>query len=91
MKITIGSLDFDNASYDKVGDVLYLHIGDPRVAAESEQTPEGHIVRYGDDGSVIGVTLVNARWLIDRDGGVTVTLPEIQRIEAKELAPALVS
>jgi uncharacterized protein YuzE len=85
VKITIGSLDFDNASYDAVGDVLYLHIGEPQAAGESEETPEGHVVRYDEDGRVIGVTLVSARWLMDREGGVTLTLPEIQRIEGRDL------
>ena len=89
MTVTIGNLTFDHASYDKKGDVLYLHVGKPREAADSDQTPEGHVVRLDEGGAVIGLTIVNARWLIDREGAITITMPEICRIEAKALEPAL--
>jgi uncharacterized protein YuzE len=89
MKITIGQLTFDNASYDAAGDVLYLHVGEPQAAAESEETPEQHVVRFDQDGQVIGLTIINTKWLLDRDGAIAVTLPELQRIDAKELEPAL--
>jgi uncharacterized protein YuzE len=89
MKITIGKLTFDHASYDAAGDVLYLHVGKPQAAAESEETPEQHVVRFDEDGQVIGLTIINAKWLLDRDGAIAVTLPELQRIDAEELEPAL--
>ena len=89
MKIRIGQLTFDHASYDGAGDVLYLHIGEPQPAAESEETPEQHLVRFDQDGNVIGLTIINAKWLLDRDGAIAVTLPGVQRIEADELEPAL--
>jgi uncharacterized protein YuzE len=89
MKITIGKLTFDHASYDASGDVLYLHVGEPQAATESEETPEQHVVRFDQDGQVIGLTIINAKWLLDRDGAIAVTLPELQRIDAEELEPAL--
>ncbi len=89
MKITIGQLTFDHASYDAGGDVLYLHVGEPQAAAESEETPEQHLVRFDLGGQVIGLTIINAKWLLDRDGEIAVTLPELQRIDAEELEPAL--
>ena len=89
MKITIGNLTFDHASYDARGDVLYLHIWEPQAAAESEETPEQHVVRFDQDGQVIGLTIIDAKWLLDRDGAIAVTLPELQRIDAEELEPAL--
>jgi uncharacterized protein YuzE len=89
MKITIGKMTFDHASYDARGDVLYLHVGEPQAAAESEETPEQHVVRFDQDGQVIGLTIINAKWLLDRDGAIAVTLPELQRIDAEELEPAL--
>jgi uncharacterized protein YuzE len=89
MKITIGKLTFDHASYDAEGDVLYLHVGEPEAAAESEETPEQHVVRFDQDGQVVGLTIINAKWLLDRDGAIAVTLPELQRIDAEELEPAL--
>jgi uncharacterized protein YuzE len=89
MNITIGKLTFDHASYDARGDVLYLHVGEPQAAAESEETPEQHVVRFDEDGHVIGLTIINAKWLLGRDGAIAVTLPELQRIDAEELEPAL--
>jgi len=91
MKVPIGNLTFDHASYDKEGDVLYLHAGESAAATESEETPEGHVLRYGREGNVVGLTIINARWLIDREGGVTVTLPEARRVEAEDLEPAFTS
>jgi uncharacterized protein YuzE len=88
--VRIGDLVFDHAAYDREGDVLYLHVGPPQAAADAEETPEGHAVRYDAAGRVIGLTLVNARWLLDREGAITVTLPRPPvRVGAAELAPAL--
>jgi hypothetical protein len=85
--IMIGALTFDHAEYDADGDVLDLSVGEPRLPSDLSGTPEGHIVRYGDDGNVIGLALVNVRWLLERDGEVKVTIPSCVRAEA--LAPAL--
>lgn len=75
---------FDRADYDACGDVLYLHSGDPAQAAAFESSMEGHGVRYDQQGRVVGLTLVNVRWLLERDGVVTLTLTP-QRIEASDL------
>ena len=91
MTVTIGDITFDDAIYDERGDVLYLHVGKRQSAADSVGTPEGHAVRYGPDGAVIGVTIVNARWLLDRDGKVTITMPKRVEVSADALAPALAS
>ena len=39
-------------------------------------SPEGHYIQFGDDGAVIAITIVNARWILEREGKVTITLPE---------------
>ena len=59
---------------------LYLHIGHPRAAADSEQTPEGHVLRFDAAGKVIGLTIISAKWLLERDGELIVTLPEQVRV-----------
>jgi hypothetical protein len=42
MKITIAGIDFDYHDYDERGDVLYLHVGEPKKpAAKAFETPEG--------------------------------------------------
>jgi uncharacterized protein YuzE len=89
MNVKIDGLTFQSANYDADGDVLYLSRGDTNHASDAALTPEGHGVRYDDAGEVIGVTIINAKWLLDRDGHLTITLPHSVRVEADELAPAL--
>jgi uncharacterized protein YuzE len=89
VNITIGALSFDHANYDADGDVLYLHVGSPQEG-EGEETPEGHVVRYAPGTNrVIGLTVLGARHLLDRDGHVVVTIPETVETTAEQLAPAL--
>ena len=67
-------------SYEPIGDVLYLSVtGDDKKAAVQE-TSEGHAVRLDRDGRVTHVTAVNAKWLLDRDGELTVTLRDGRRL-----------
>jgi uncharacterized protein YuzE len=89
MTVRIGNVTFDHATYDDRGDVLYLHVGERQPAADSLGTPEGHAIRCDDAGEVIGVTIVNARWLLDRDGEISITIPERIDVSADALAPAL--
>jgi uncharacterized protein YuzE len=77
MKIRVGNYEFDNVVYDAGGDVLYLHIGEPVPAAETLATP--------------GITIVNAKWLVERDGQITISVPEHIETSARDLAPALVA
>lgn len=88
-RITIGSLTFDHAVYDAKGDVLYLHIGQPRAAADADETPEGHVLRLDDKGAVIGLTIISPRHFLERDGEIVVTMPEAQHVPAAELQPVL--
>ncbi len=89
VNIHIGPLVFDQADYDADGDVLYLHAGTP-VRAEGEETPEGHVLRFEPGtGRIVGLTVINARWLLERDGRLVVTVPETVEASASELAPAL--
>jgi uncharacterized protein YuzE len=89
MNVRIDDLTFDRGHYDADGDVLYLGRGDPNHASDAALTPEGHGVRYDDRGEVIGVTIINARRIVEHDGYLTITLPHSVRVEAEELAAAL--
>jgi uncharacterized protein YuzE len=87
--VKIGPYEFDHFAYDATGDVLYLRAGQSRSAADTFGTPEGHAVRFDDDGNVIGITIVNAKWLLERDGKIGITVPEVIETSADDLAPVL--
>jgi uncharacterized protein YuzE len=87
--IHIGPFVFDHADYDHDGDVLYLHVGEPQ-AGEGEETPEGHIVRFAPGTQqIVGLTVINAKYVLKRDGRLVITVPETIEASADELAPAL--
>jgi uncharacterized protein YuzE len=88
--ITIAGIPFDHHHYDERGDVLYLNVGEPRPAATGLETPEGHAIHYDESGAVIGLTLLNVRHTLERDGGITLTLPP-EHLEADALQPILVA
>lgn len=90
MAVRVGDQEFDNVVYDEDGDVLYLHRGEPVPAAETFATPGGHAVRFDEAGEVIGITIVNAKWLVERDGRITITVPGRLATSTSDLAPALV-
>lgn len=85
--VHIAGWDFDHASYDAVGDVLYLSIGEPRTGY-AERTPEGHLLAFDDNDAFCGVTLVSVRTLLER-GALRVTLPGVP-VSRAEIGPALV-
>jgi uncharacterized protein YuzE len=90
MIVHIGPYEFDDVDYDVESDVLYLSDGEPQPATDSEETPEGHIVRYDDHDRIIGITIVGARNLLAQDGAVALTLPHRSVIaNPRELAAAL--
>jgi uncharacterized protein YuzE len=90
MTLTIAGTSFDQHEYDERGDVLYLSVGPPREAARTIATAEGHAVDYDESGVVIGMVLVNVRFILGRDGAVTVTLPPDHIVSAK-IEPALIA
>jgi uncharacterized protein YuzE len=89
MSVIIAGNSFSQHHYDPRGDVLYLSVdGYEGPPASAFATPEGHNIEYDANGSVVGMTLVNVRWLLDRDGKLTITWP-VGQLSAEELAPAL--
>ncbi len=84
MTVRVADIEFDHVRYDAVADVLYLSVGEPREAAESLVTAEGHVIRYDDRGDITGITLINAKWMTERDGELRISLP----ISREQLEPA---
>jgi uncharacterized protein YuzE len=95
MTVCLGNHEFDDVLYDARGDVLYLSRGKPAAGKRTLASPEGHAIRLNDADEIIGITVVNARWLAERDGRITVSIPATtsrpRRLEASAaaLAPAL--
>lgn len=89
MSVTVAGMSFETHEYDDRGDVLYLSVaGYEGQPARAYASPEGHAVDYDDAGRVIAMTLVNVRWLLDRDGEITITWPA-GHVLANELAAVL--
>jgi uncharacterized protein YuzE len=88
MSVKIAGIEFDRVDYDKDADVLYLHVGEPSTAVDWDESEEGHALRYGPDGALIGITIVNARCLLEQDGEIAITMPK-QRVVARDLGAVL--
>lgn len=89
VNIRIGPVVFDHADYDAENDVLYLHVGEPQEA-EGEETPEGHVLCYAPGSQhIVGLTVLGAQRILDREGELRVTIPESVKASADDLAPAL--
>jgi uncharacterized protein YuzE len=85
LTLTIANTRFDSVVYDAESDVLYLRVPEAEPEALTDATPEGHAISWDEAGRIIGPTIVNAKWLLERDGEITLT----ERIPAATLAPAL--
>ena len=90
MSVKIAGIEFDRIDYDQEVDVLYLHVGEPSTAVDWDETAEGDGTRYGPDGSLVGITILNARKRLERDGKIVLTFPE-QRVEATQFDDVLAS
>jgi YD repeat-containing protein len=88
VSVRVAGIEFDKVAYYRGEDVLYLHVGDPAGAVDFDESPEGHHLRYDPEGRLVGITIVNARWLLEQDGRIVVTLPE-RRIELTDLGDVL--
>jgi uncharacterized protein YuzE len=76
MTVHIGPYTFDRVRYDHDADVLYLSQGDPARAVDFDETPQGHAVSFGENGDLIGLTLIDIRRLLDAgEGELLLELP----------------
>lgn len=92
VSLRIGPVVFDHANYDAENDILYLSIGEPEPG-EAEETPEGHAIRYAPGTNrIVGLTMLSPRYILERDGRLTVTFPEIvETRSAEDMAGVLVA
>jgi uncharacterized protein YuzE len=71
MSVTIAGIEFEHHRYDPRGNVLYLNVAGydaGGIPPYADATPEVHGVEYDETGRVIAMTLVNVKWLLNRDG-----------------------
>jgi uncharacterized protein YuzE len=74
MSVRIAGIEFEHCVYDERGDVPYLTVaGYEGPPAEADATSDGHGIEYDEKRKVIAMTLVNVKWLLDRDGELTIT------------------
>jgi uncharacterized protein YuzE len=85
MTITIANTTFDCVAYDAKADVLYLKAPSAESEATTEATAEGHAISRDQQGRIVGITIVNARWLLERDGKIAL----IERVPREALASAV--
>jgi hypothetical protein len=77
----LGPYAFTNSSYDELGDVLYLSVGQPSEALTWE-SPEGHLVRLDPDTlRVVGLTVLCFAGQKAR-GPITVTVPSPEELRS---------
>lgn len=86
---TVGGIAFDDVTFDREADVLYLWVGAARQPTHDDASPEGHYIQFGEHGEVIAITIVNARFILEHEGSITVTLPDGSRLKAMGLEGVL--
>jgi uncharacterized protein YuzE len=93
MTIQAGPYTFDHVVFDDEGDVLYMAVGSPRRASGRLMRDNTFLRFDHDTDELVGMTVINARLLLQRDGVITVTLPDgsqvpLQGVEAAIKQPA---
>jgi uncharacterized protein YuzE len=77
MSVAFGNVIFDLVDYDQDVDVLYLSTSGV-TPCEREESPEGHILRFDENGVICGITIIGVSRLLDAEDNAkaTVTFPE---------------
>lgn len=88
MSLRAGPYIFSHVTYDAPSDVLYAALDAPRSGTRAE-TPEAHLLRFDEEGRFFGVTLVNPRRQLDREGAVYVSLPSGDRVRVQGAEAAI--
>jgi hypothetical protein len=91
--LTIDEVAFDRYHYYEEGDVLCFHTGPAEWAVDFDETVEDHHLRFNASGRLLSLSILNARWLLDRDGAIDVTLRDsgpTTRLPREVVEPLLV-
>jgi hypothetical protein len=88
VSLRAGPYTFTHVTYDAPSDVLYAALDAPRPGSRAE-TPEEHVLRFDDRGHFFGLTLVNPRRQLAREGAVYVSLPSGERVRVQGAEAAI--
>jgi uncharacterized protein YuzE len=75
MSVAFGDIIFDQVDYDEEVDVLYLSTGGVKPV-EREESPEGHILRFDENGVICGMTIIGVSRYLDAEENAKVTMPQ---------------
>lgn len=92
MAITLADIRFDYVVHDERADTLFLGVDGPSTELPdgTYDTPEGHFVELDKRGSLVAIELMGPRYLLQRDGCLTLTLEGRATVDCTtELAPLL--
>ena len=78
MAVRIGRHTFNYVTYDPPSDVLEVGLEGPPVGRR-EASPERHLWRLDDHERLVGITFMNPRAQLEREGALYVTLPSGER------------
>jgi uncharacterized protein YuzE len=73
-----GRYSFPWVTYDPPSDILHARLSRAPEASR-ERSPEGDIWSFDEHGRPTGVTVIEPRARLDRDGAVYITLPSGER------------
>lgn len=87
MAIRVGPHTFPYVTYDGPSDVLYAR-QDRSGSVARRSTPEGDYLTFDADGRFNGITVMEPRERLERDGAVYVTTPAgaLERVQGIEAA-----
>lgn len=85
MALRAGPYTFRYVTYDAASDMLYAGFEPQRRQGSRERTPEDDFLRFDEEGRFVGVTLVNPRLRLEREGAAHVSLPSGDRVRVQGL------
>ena len=88
MSLRAGPYTFSHVTYDAPSDVLYAAIDRPRPARAS-RLPRSTSSASTSEGRFFGLTLVNPREQLRREGAVYVSLPSGERVRVQGAEAAI--
>jgi uncharacterized protein YuzE len=83
MALRAGPFTFTYVTYDASSDMLYAGFEPQRRHGSREVTPEDDFLRFDESGRFVGITLVNPRSRLEREGAVNLSLPSGDRVRVQ--------